>query len=239
MDDLESKIAVALTAPDVSSGDAAHLIAVLVDAADAADKEATKERERALDPTVIVDTQAVSAAVVAAELRRDRLQRALPRLQQRFTKLEAAERYARWVVDYDDVRARRDTLAAELRALYPPLVVKLADLMERIEANDAEVKRINATKPVDADAANGDGRRLDLAETAARGAGRLNETLIVRDLKVPHWNPADGLAWPPFRLALPFQLSELEENQIRQQRDGVRQRARDIATEVERQLAAE
>jgi hypothetical protein len=163
----------------------------------------------------------------------------LPRLRQRFTKLEAAERYARWVVDYDDVRARRDTLAAELRALYPPLVVKLADLMERIEANAEEVRRINATKPVDADAANGDGRRLDLVETAARGAERLNETLIVRDLKVPHWNPADGLAWPPFRLALPFQLSELEENQIRQQRDEVRQRARDIATEVERELATE
>jgi hypothetical protein len=193
----------------------------------------------ALDPTVLVDTEAVSSAVVAAELRRDRLQAALPRLQQRFVKLEAAERYARWMVDYEDIRARRDTLAAELRALYPPLVVKLADLMDRIEAIDSEVKRINATKPIDADAANGDGRGLDLVETVARGGARLNETVIVRDLKLPHWNPGDGFAWPPFRLALPFQLSELEENQIRQQRDGVRQRARDVATEVGRHLAAE
>jgi len=143
------------------------------------------------------------------------------------------------VVEYDDIQARRDILAAELRALYPPFVVKLADLMDRIEAIDGEVKRINATKPVDADAANGDGRHLDLVETAARDAGRLNETLIVRDLKLPHWNSADGFAWPPFRLALPFKLSELEESQIRQQRDEVRQRARDIATEVERELATE
>ena len=66
-----------------------------------------------------------------------------------------------------DIQARRDILAAELRALYPPFVV------------------------------------------------RLNETLIVRDLKLPHWNSADGFAWPPLRLALPFKLSGLEESQIR------------------------
>jgi hypothetical protein len=159
-------------------------------------------------------------------------------LQQHFAKVEAAERYARWVVDYDNVRAKRDAVAAELLALYAPLVIKIVHVLEWVEAIDADVKRVNASKPTDADRSKGDGRHLDLVETAARGAGRLNETHIGRDLKLPHWNPADGFAWPPLRLALPFKLSELEETQIRQQRDEVRQRAHDIATEVEGQLAA-
>ena len=239
MDILEQEIALALTSPGTKSAELAQLIEQATAAAAAADEEAEKKRSNALDPTVLVDAQAVSAAVVAAELKRDRLQGAVPRLQQRYTKVEAAERYARWIVDYDNVRAQRDAVASELLALYAPLVIKIVDVLERVEAIDGEVKRVNATKPTDADQSNGDGRYLDLVETAARGAGRLNETLIVRDLRLPHWVPSDGLAWPPYRLALPFKLSELEERQVRQQHEEVRQRARAIAEQIERQLAAE
>ena len=239
MDTLEQEIALALTSPGTTSAELAQLIEQATAAAAAADEEAEKKRSNALDPTVLVDIQAVSAAIVAAELKRDRLQAAVPRLHQRFAAVEAAERYARWVTDYDNVRAKRDAVAAELLALYAPLVIKIVDVLERVEAIDAEVKRVNASKPTDADQSNGDGRYLDLVETAARGGARLNETILQRDLRLPHWHPADGFAWPPHRLAFQFNLSELEENQVRQQRDAVRQRARDVATEVERPRAAE
>jgi hypothetical protein len=114
----------------------------------------------------------------------------------------------------------------------------MTDLLMRIEQIDATIRHVNDTRPL-CESANGDGRHLRSVGTEARGAGRLNETLIVRDLKLPHWEPSDGLAWPPYRLALPFKLSELEERQVRQQHEEVRQRARAIAAEVERQLAAE
>ena len=238
MDDLESEIAGALTSSAITSSELARLIEQVITAAAAADEAAAQERARALDPAVVVDTQAVSAAIVAAELRRDRLNAALPRLQTRCAKVDAAERYARWILDYDKVRGQRDALAAELQALYAPLVVKLVSLLERIESIEDAVKSINASKPMEAEAANGDGRWLDPVETVARGGGRLNETLIARDLRLPHWDAADGLAWPPYRPMLPFQLSELEAQRVRQQHDEVRQRAQAIAEAVERQLTA-
>ena len=186
----------------------------------------------------MINTQAVSAAIVDAELKRDRLREALPRLHGRFVKVEAAERYATWVVDYDRVLAQRDAAAQELRAVYAPLVMRLADLLERIEAIDAEVNCVNNAKPMNADAARGDGRISHGVEIHARGAGRYNETILTRDLRLPNWVPADGLAWPPYRPALPFKLSELEQKQVDQQRLAVLERARAIAGEVERQQAA-
>ena len=174
MDDLESKIAAGLTARETTSADLKKLVEQVTVAAQAADEEATKQRQGAMDPTRVIDTQAVSAAIVDAELKRDRLREALPRLHGRFVKAEAAERYATWVIDYDRVQAERDAAAQELRVLYAPLVTRLADLLERIEAIDAEVRRVNNSKPMNADAANGDGRILSGVETHARGAGRFN-----------------------------------------------------------------
>jgi hypothetical protein len=73
MDTLEQEIALALTSPGTTSAELAQRIDQATTAAAAADEQAAKERRHALDPAVLVDTQAVSAAVVAAELKRDRL----------------------------------------------------------------------------------------------------------------------------------------------------------------------
>jgi hypothetical protein len=239
MDALEQEIALALTAPETTSAELAKLVERVMAAAAAADEEAASERKRALDPAVQVDAQAASAAVVSAEFRRDRLNAAVPRLQLRAAKREAGERYAVWVRQFEQVRVQRDAVAVALRALYAPFVPRLLDILERIEQIDHAIKQINSAKPMDADEANGDGLHLELVETAARGAGRLNETLIARDLKLPHWDPADGYAWPPHRLALQFQMSEFETQQIERSRAEVRQRARDIAAAAERLEAAE
>ena len=117
--DLETEIARALTALDTTSAQLRQLIEQDIAAAAAADEEAEKARAKALDPTRVIDTQTVSTAIVNAELKRDRLKAAVPRLQQRFTKVEAAERYVRWIADFDAAKAKRDAAAAELLALYP------------------------------------------------------------------------------------------------------------------------
>jgi hypothetical protein len=77
---LEQRIAVALS-DSIKSDAVAALIQEVEAAAQAADENATRAREEALDPAVVVDTAKVGAAVVTAELTRDRLQAALPRLR--------------------------------------------------------------------------------------------------------------------------------------------------------------
>ena len=84
---LEEHIATALTATDITSSDLAALIAEVEAAAQAADENAAKARAAALDPAVVIDTAKVGAAVVTAELTRDRLQAALPRLRTRYTEV--------------------------------------------------------------------------------------------------------------------------------------------------------
>jgi hypothetical protein len=201
---------------------------------------AEEARKKALDPSTVVDTQAASVAIMTGELTRGRLQAALPRLQHRLTKVEAQERYDRWLVDYEAVKAQRDAAAAELKVLYAPFVVKITDLLLQVEQIDAEVRRVTSAKPTDADAANGDGRHLHPVEAEARGVEgvRLVLTSIMRDLRLPHWAPDAGFAWPPHRPPFLGQLSEREYNLIQQQAERVRQQARATAEEAERQQTA-
>ena len=88
MDTVEQEIALALTSPGTTSAELAQLIEQATAAAAAADEEAEKKRGNALDPTVLVDIQAVSAAVVAAELKRDRLQAAVVTLARQLIHLQ-------------------------------------------------------------------------------------------------------------------------------------------------------
>jgi hypothetical protein len=126
--------------------------------------------------------------------------------------------------------------ATELHVLYAPFVVKMADLLPRIEQIDAEVRRLTNVKPYDADAANGDGRNLRPVEAEARGVEgfRPEQASIVRDLKLPHWAVDAGFAWPPHRPMLLGQLSEHDYNRFQQQQEYIRQQARATAEEAER-----
>ena len=177
---------------------------------------------------------AASAAILAANLTRDHLNAALPRLQDRLTKVEAQERYDRWLVDFEAVKAKRDAAAAELKVLYAPFVVKITDLLLTIEQIDAEVRRLASAKPYDADAANGDGRNLRPVEAEARGVEgfRQEQASIMRDLKLPHWAVDAGFAWPPHRPLALAQLSQREYDQFQQQQECVRQQARATAVEA-------
>jgi hypothetical protein len=237
METLERRIAAAFGVGDTpTAAELGRLIEEATAAAAAADEAAQEERKKGLDPTTVVDTQAASVAIMTAELTRDRLQAALPRLQHRLTKIEAQERYDRWLVYYEAVKAKRDAAAAELHVLYAPFVVKMMDLLLQIEQIDAEVRRLANAKPYDADAANGDGRNLRPVEAEARGVEgfRQDQASIMRDLKLPHWAVDAGFAWPPHRPMLLAQLSEHDYNRLQQQQERIRQQARATAEEAER-----
>jgi hypothetical protein len=88
---LDERIAAALK-PDaeISSVELGQLLDEVEAAAKAADETASKAHREALDPSKIVDTKTVGAAVATAALTRDRLQAALPPLTERCK--QAAER---------------------------------------------------------------------------------------------------------------------------------------------------
>ena len=61
----------------------------------------------------------------------------MSRLRERLTEVQAAEENDRRRAAYEEARAERDELAAELARVYPPLAAQLADLLDRIEHMNA------------------------------------------------------------------------------------------------------
>ena len=193
---IEERIASTLAAADdVKSADLAALIQEVETAAQAADEAATKAREAALDPAVVVDAAKVGAAVASAALTRDRLQAALPRLQEQLKQAREREYVAAWREDYAAVKAKRDATAQMLRERYPAIVDELVTLMTNIAIIDKEVSRVNLAAPY------GDHPRLRGTELTARGLDRFMqpEVSIPQELRLPTFHRDDGpvLAWPP------------------------------------------
>ena len=123
---LEQRIAAALTPTDITSTDLAALIAEVEAAAAAADENATRAREEALDPAVVVDTAKVGAAVATATLTRDRLQAALARLQERLKQVREQEDLAAWKADAEKLEVRRIAKMTEFAEFYPPMYEQIA-----------------------------------------------------------------------------------------------------------------
>jgi hypothetical protein len=143
---LDDRITAAF-ADGAKSDDVASLIREAEAAAIAAGDTAELARSRALDP-------ALSAANVAAArremddaaFRRDRLQVAAKRLGERLREVRADEEDQRRRIAYMKAKAERDKLAAELKAIYPPIEAQFRDLMTRIDTNDKQIKYINAPR---------------------------------------------------------------------------------------------
>jgi hypothetical protein len=88
----------------------------------------------------------------------------------------------------------RDTLAEELRDLYPSFATKLADLLDRIAANDDALGRLNQSRP------NGpSGAHLLGAELVARELGGFSRDTpsITKHLQLPDWSDGERLLYPP------------------------------------------
>jgi Rad3-related DNA helicase len=98
----------------------------------------------------VVDAAKVAAEVTAAELTRDRLQAALPRLRARYTEVREQEDIAAWKADAEEHVARRDTLAIGFYKLLPPELLKqVAERLHALRAFDREIDALNRRRPDD------------------------------------------------------------------------------------------
>ena len=96
--------------PRAKSDAIAGLVTEVEGAAQEADATATKTREEALDPATVIDAAKVGASLATAELTRDRLRAALPRLQEQLKQAREREYAECWLNDYAAVKARRDAV---------------------------------------------------------------------------------------------------------------------------------
>jgi hypothetical protein len=193
---LEERIAAALV-DDITSPDLATLIAETEAAIVEATATAEAERTKALDLLASPDATSARQAMQAAEFARDRLQAALPRLQDRYYEVIKAEEFARWLPRQEAVKARRDALAAELRDRYIPFVNEFVSLLLEIEEADREVRSVNEAAPRD----GATGMYLYSVEEEARGPDYSGGSWrsILKDLRLPSWERSSVPLWPPHR----------------------------------------
>jgi hypothetical protein len=201
---LEQRIAAALADNKIDSSALATLIAETDAAVTDADQEAITAREQALDPIASPDPTKARAAMESAVFTRDRLRTVLPRLQTKCTKAQRNEAHAKWVIEYEQVKVKRDAAAEKLRTKYPEAVATLAELLLDIEVIDREVTRVNDAKlPFLTDGSPYDARyaQLKSVELDARGLDHFGvyDLKIMQDLKLPSFSEPTKLAWPPYR----------------------------------------
>jgi hypothetical protein len=175
---IEQRIVVALR--DAIKSDAvAALIEEVEAAAAAADTAAVRAREAALDPTIAIDVAQVSAEVTAAELTRDRLQAALPRLRARYTEVRRQEDVTKWKAEAGELEARGEAMLNEFAEFYPEMAKRIANHLDDMRAFDKQVDDLNCRRPDDVPALS--------RSTPA----------LAKDLRIPSPYKTSELWWPP------------------------------------------
>jgi hypothetical protein len=158
---LESRIAAALRADaSPSVADLGALIGEAEVAAAAAATTAIEERERALD--ISTDPATAHERVLIAELSRDRLRVALPRLEHKLGEAQRREDGERWDAHYRRLAVKVEEAAVRV-AEYPALAAEIVELVNLATAVDKEVSELHMR------AAAGEPRRLPQVELLARG----------------------------------------------------------------------
>ena len=174
---LERRISVALNSTTIASSELGALVQETLLAITQADRTAEAERVRALDPALSPDPAAARTAMDDAAFARDRLKALLPRLEEHRTHRKAEEERDEWRAKAATLTAERDALAQEFAQTYPRAVAEFADLMQRTDALEAAIDRVNAAVPA------GEGRLVGV-ENTARGlppvVDRLRADLRVR-----------------------------------------------------------
>jgi len=157
-----------------------------------------------------------SAKVTTAELTRDRMKAALPKLRDALQQASAREYEISWRRHYEATEGELDTLAAELAEVYPDCVERLVSILGRIPALNARVAHINHHAP------RGVGDRLQYVEQAARGVDGFAPSgwphglfSLMSDLKLPRWKFDDDgdryqYAWPPPQPSLAAQMASAQ-----------------------------
>lgn len=121
------------------------------------------ETARSVDPS-LTTPQAREARNNAADLEHDirRLNASLSLLEEKRAKLIEDAKEAERRSEYDSAKAERDDLAALIRTRYPALALELVNIVQRIDASNAQVKAANYCLPDHA-------KPLIPAEDIARG----------------------------------------------------------------------
>lgn len=180
-----------------------ELVASLIERAQsavkAADERAATAREAALNPALSgAEVDQRRREMEDAVFQSDRLAEATSQLGGRLKEmLREEEDAARWC-RYEQAKLDRDALAAEINDLYPVISRQLADLAERIAANDRAVELTNNVKlPTGAP-------RLKTAEALARDLAGVpavdpNAPRIAKSLRLPAFvqKPNRPYEWPP------------------------------------------
>ena len=198
--DLEARIAAAFTDganPDgvaalIKEAEAvAHSLGVAAEEANIIACSAVRSTAEKRDARRLIEDAAVQ---------RERLQTAIADLREPLDEVRKQEEDKRRWPAYEQAKATRDKLAAELRDIYPGIEQKLRELLPRIAENDREIEYINTH------ALPNGGKRLLEAELVARGLRvffesgvhipRITQTLRLPAFEYDQFNP---YAWPRSR----------------------------------------
>jgi hypothetical protein len=181
---------------NLSAADLAPLVDETESAIITAEADAKLAAEVAYDPTRSPDPIAARSEMENAHLRVGRLRTLLPRLRSRLQGAIDRDARARWQKDYGRAKPEKDALAEEFREFYPKFAGKLVDLLERIAACDAELSRLNQSRP-----AGANGAHLYGVELTARELGGFNRDTpsIIKQLQLPDWSNSAKLLYPPPR----------------------------------------
>jgi hypothetical protein len=122
----------------------------------------------------------------------NRLRTLLSRLQKKCAEVAAAERLAKWEIEFVELKEGRDALADELTDTYPAVVGKLTDLFTRITAFDAKLSQLHQSRP------SGIRLHLDDVELTARNIAAFGRDLpSIIKATVLHDFDTGKQKWPP------------------------------------------
>jgi hypothetical protein len=191
---LGQRIVTALGNPNASASELSELVAETELAIVTADETVSSERADAADLISTPSAEAAQAAISradAAQINRDRLRSALPKLREKLSAALVEEAKERWLADYKRVRQQLDN-AATLFGSYIEHAEAIVRLFAVAAEVDKEVSRINGSAP------DGVHLRLRSVELEARNLDRfsLDDPSLAATVELRDWNHSGQKLWP-------------------------------------------
>ena len=185
---------------ETASAEVLTLLEQLEAAIEQHDRAAAAAHDSAMNLTS--DPDEAARVWQSAELKRDRLKGALPRLEERYHALRDAEELGVWRLRYHAVKSDAYAVAKEFNEQIPQLFNTIVELYERMAEVDRSINAVNSTAP---DSAH---ERLLSTELIARniqgfgGSRSIVATTVLPDLKDPN-----RAMWPPPKANLAAEMA--------------------------------
>jgi hypothetical protein len=193
MKTIEQQVVAALTAEPPPPLD--RLLTLISDTESAiitATNEAQIAHEQFFDPVATPDYHQARDRMELTQHTAERLRTLLPRIQQKAREAEHEADRQNWQARYEAAAVQRDSLAKELRDLYPKVESQLVSLFARIATNDAALSELHGSRP------SGCKGVLLGAELTARDLTEFNrdQPSLTRELRLPEFVESCRLAYP-------------------------------------------